>query len=406
MKMVPRALALVSLSVLLLGLSGPGCQPECDPDRVVWDNRDRQLAPDFDYDWICTPILKSDLRDSPPSEPDISGSWPPDVGPKDPDAVVKMAVLLQSCLPTYQVLTPRLNRTISQAYFEHLFDAVRQAMFSRSGCFKDKFNGCDAVRECYGIVEEHVSLPGKDSQPPKPLPTRGCVDGIRRQALTYRGAGADVAKFESTWVNCKGLGLECYDEYQLLSSWCTSARTLCEPEETVSSCKDDRVYRCFDDWAKNKISYYYEKPRCSDFGLSCEEENGYPLWTPNEEWSHCTGTGAACTVDPNADFVSNGAIFSYNSGIACESDTVLRACVSGGEQLVDCTQLGIGFKCINEGAPKCGLAAECTPDTPATCNGGFLIICDAGKIRKFDCKTLGFSYCDDENSACGPNNLY
>jgi hypothetical protein len=403
MKMVQRAFALVSFVVLLLGLSGPGCGTNCREDQIAINSNGRAVDSNYIGEYFCIPKRDSV---SPAPEPDISGTWPLDVGPKDPDAVVKMAILIQTCLPSIQVVYPLLNWRISEAYFDYLRDAERQAMYSRSGCFKDKFNGCDAVRECLGIVQEAITLPGADSEPPKPLPTDGCVDGIRRRSSTYRDPVEDTVSFGSTWVNCKGLGLECYDEYQLNRYWCTSARTPCEPEETVSSCLESRTYRCWDDRAKNHANYYYEKPQCWDFGLSCEEQNGYPWYKPNEEWSDCIGTGATCKQDTIGDWVGDDSLYSYTGGIVCESETVLRACVGLGEKQIDCLQLGKGFKCISEGQPHCGFAAECTKDTPVTCEGDSLVVCDAGRIRKVDCKTLGFTTCDEAHSACGPNSLY
>jgi len=401
-------LALVSLSALFLGLSGPGCQPRCRIDQIPL-TKDYEPVSRFDSDvTICMDVPPSSsgappVVDPPVVEPDVSGSWPADVGPKDPDAVVKMAILMQSCLPSIQVVSPRLNATIYSAYFEAQRDTQRQALLSRSGCFKDKSNGCDAVRECYGIVQEYITLPGKDSPPPKPLPTAGCVDGIRRDVVTHRDDATDTVTFSTDWVNCKGLGLECYTDFN--QSWCTAPKIPCQPEETVSSCIDDRIYRCHN-LLIDGVSYYFEKPRCSEFGLVCDEENNDPTWTPNFAWSDCIGTGAKCVQDPDNYWVTDDAMYDYGGGVACESETILRACVGIGEKQVDCLQLGKGFKCISEGRPHCGFAAECTRDTPVTCDGDSLVVCDAGRIRKVDCKTLGFTTCDEAHSACGPNILF
>ncbi|HZF51711.1 MAG TPA: hypothetical protein VE093_23815 [Polyangiaceae bacterium] len=71
------------------------------------------------------------------------------------------------------------------------------------------------------------------------------------------------------------------------------------------------------------------------------------------------------------------------------------------------TQVAKGFSCQSlNTASFCGLAAECEPGSAyyATCEGTTVVFCNAGRIEKIDCTTLGFTGCHTMygEGACSP----
>lgn len=394
MKTNSRAFALVSWSILMLGLSGQGCSPE-DPCAGKGP---------FDayVDWkgdvtFCTGVGTGSESPTPPSPPtpptpppppDVSKYQPPDPpGPKDPEAVIRTAIFAQSCgLAMYDQKGQTINHVPPLAYYVHDRDPASQSYLDRTGCFKDKANACDAVRECWGHAYRYRDLTLE------PYPggyTQACESGVMH--LIYGSTASNPNTLES-WKNCRARGLECYDDDGI---YCEAARTPCEPNRTDDPpcTTDDRPFGCEpigpDGW-------YFEKRVCSDFGLTCNQ-NSWP------RFPDCVGTGAACEL-PSKWWYYDWYTYDYRIGaIACESETTLRSCVGTAEQLIDCGSLGLGFKCIPGETPYCGLASECNADTPITCDGDSIVVCNAGKIQKVDCKSLGFETCDLDVLGCAPN---
>ena len=88
-------------------------------------------------------------------------------------------------------------------------------------------------------------------------------------------------------------------------------------------------------------------------------------------------------------------------GTACDGDDLV-ACVNGQTATISCAARGPGFTCQTVGqAFFCGLGAECAPATngapseshPPSCDGDVLVFCNAGRLERIDCTSLGFSGC-------------
>jgi hypothetical protein len=379
-----RVFALAVIFVLGMGLAGPGCvadQPCSDVENNLTyiDNRDRHL-PEYDADWICINIKHDDTP--PPTPPDVSGVSPPDPpGPRDPEAVVKAAIMLNSCLGIYGY-EPYINRSISTIYYDLPREITLREMYRRTACFKDKTNGCEALRECLGVVEWVGEPPAEE----------GCAAGVHRYV---RQPYSDPRIILNSWYNCERLGLHCYDDYIFDS--CSPPRTSCVPDDNAPGCLDGRPYGCrdfsyFEDAPTTTAYYYYERPLCSDYGLECPAEE-FPAFPD------CRATGPACE-DTIGD--ADLAVFTYRMGIACENETIMRACIGGGEKLVDCSTLALGFKCIPGDQPHCGFASECDRPDTVTCDGDSLVVCDGGRKLKVDCKSLGFTSCNSKLGVCSP----
>jgi hypothetical protein len=142
---------------------------------------------------------------------------------------------------------------------------------------------------------------------------------------------------------------------------------------------------------------------CAELGLACVADDAQNFG------ARCVGTGEACTnlSDPLFD------------GMACAGNTLV-ACVNGRQHDLDCATMGEGFSCqMNAGIPFCGLAAECLPahlqgaadrDVPQgglpepSCDGTAIVFCNAGRLERIDCTTLGFTGCDlDAGIGCIPS---
>lgn len=123
-------------------------------------------------------------------------------------------------------------------------------------------------------------------------------------------------------------------------------------------------------------------PACAALGLSCA--------VTFADTASCVGTGASCTPA----FVDDQQRTLDESGIRCEGSQIL-ACVGGREAWLDCSCLGDGFSCQTVGGSTfCGAASECDPRTyTKTCDGKQVVFCNAGKVTKIDCASMGYSAC-------------
>ncbi|MBK9267048.1 MAG: hypothetical protein IPM54_45635 [Polyangiaceae bacterium] len=240
---------------------------------------------------------------------------PPDPpGPKDSEGVLKAAIMLNSCFLNLHFNEPEINYSISSMYYEFPRRWIHAEMYRRTECFKTKSNGCEAVRECVGLAQTvGVKLPPTEPE---------CADDLLQLSHHYIGkdftvdTGIDI----TTWINCKGLDLHCFADFK--QDWCSPPRTPCEPDDNAPGCLDGRPYRCAD-FSKGEEPeyYYYQKLRCSDYGLECPVD-AYPAFPD------CRATGPACDHKTgDADLAQ----FSYQYGIACENETTVRACIGGGE---------------------------------------------------------------------------
>lgn len=384
-----RVFAWMSLCMLGTCLAGPGCSlPDCPEGTVaIVDNRDR-VYPERDQDWICLmgwPYNPSLPGEQPPPDveppPDVSEVSPPDpAGPKDPDAVVNAVIAHASCYESPYFRS--VNRMIDLIYSARSANELTAALADRTACFKDMANGCETYRTCMGITTS-ASVPA-DVGP--------CKDGI-----AYSELYLPIGLGRHLWTNCAALGYECEPgQYFPEHGNCVYPnKKACDINaEPWKACIDGDYYRCWSDETSPTKGSAYDYPRCSDYGFECTTEANY-------YFHYCKGTGPACSysVDP----MTGSLIFDYRQGLSCESETVLRTCVGGGEHVIDCTSLSPTFKCLNpEGdqPARCGFARECSLEDEPMCDDTTLVVCDAGRVRKIDCRSLGFTSCNAERRNC------
>ena len=188
-------------------------------------------------------------------------------------------------------------------------------------------------------------------------------------------------------VDCAKLGLSC-DAIAICSS---EPGTACDRATFTQKCTSDGTPEFCDDGA------VFHGPRCADLGLSCGA-GGF-----------CTGSGDACQDETS----TSGSGVSWD-GLACDGDT-LQACVGGRKATRDCSSAGPGLGCqAFDGIHFCGLASECLPGeqprgaqrgSAVRCEGSTVVFCNAGRIERVDCKTLGFDGCDEAAGVCVPGAL-
>ncbi len=285
---------------------------------------------------------------------------PPDPpGPKDPSDALKMAIFIGSCTSAGAI-----DAVLGDLYDRKEGDSYRQTAYDVTSCFADKTNGCGAVKECVGISFE-----------PAPVPcTFGCIENTD----IYRGC-PDIISY---LTDCSQLGYTCSP----IVNTCVKEPLApeCDKATFMASCADGAPLVC-------SSGREEPGPICADYGLVCSDHASYG--------KACVGGGPAC----NGVIVSQNTV-DFGDGIACDGAS-LRACVNGFEHTVDCSKLGEGFTCqTTPTASFCGLAAECDPGLPQTteCEGDSVVVCNAGRIEKVDCKTLGFTGCDTNFDVCVP----
>lgn len=358
--------------ILAFGLVGfvvlvhSGCgAAECPPgyDGPI-DNRDRKAVPYVDHDWICLAP-----RERLPV-PDVGGDKPADEpGPKNMEAVAKAAIFISTCLRETIYNPGNINEQIDRFYRTIASWSSDRAIADRINCFKNKTNGCDAVRECLGIL-----VTADD-----PRYAEGCYGGIAMKRFDT----ASMA-IRNIWSDCVGLGLECRD------GQCAIPTEPCETNDELPFCAADGAPRnCGYDTSQEAYARALV-PSCAQYGLEC---------VAGEARAICAGSGPSCTPTES----QFDALADYHAGIECADGTTLRACVNQRESLVDCAKLGEGFKCIGGTRPQCGADFQCDYegwDLSTTCDDNFVEVCNAGVRMKFDCTALGFETCYAPLGAC------
>ncbi|TKC99264.1 hypothetical protein E8A74_38230 [Polyangium fumosum] len=302
------------------------------------------------------------------------GYAPPDPpGPRDPDAVVKAAIFRESCYFLSVYPPPEVNRRIMEIYDIVQYDPLERALDERVSCFKDKSNGCKAVEECLGVAKR-MGHPCSDF---------ACVDGVATRCS--EGTGLDDL------LDCEWLGLECRGE----SPWCYSAGEPCD-STYAANCKDGVPYECRYERVTRGLD-------CPAYGLQCYASTEGPYDT----------AGCGIPFKGNCgDVVTEGAfrVLDWHSGLSCVDSATVMTCFNRSQLPRDCTAVGEGFTCqpakdlAQRQYAYCGLASECQPGDPrvATCEGDSLVVCNAGRIEKIDCKSLGFDSCNAEKGTCSP----
>jgi len=283
------------------------------------------------------------------------------VGGLDPDLALRAATFIGTCVP--DDLT---NRFLDRMYTERGGESLDQLIRSSLGCFATKTNACAAVTECLGVT---VSVIGACTQ--------GC-DGNAKVLC------ADQRELR---VDCTATGETCTD---------VAGKPLCAPGVAkacdyttyASSCQGGRPSWC------GRIESL--GPTCADLGLSCTAKSN----APSPAVHVCAGTGPACTSTSGY-----GPVTARHDGIACNGASTLRACINTFEAAVECGSVSKDFTCQTKGGTSfCGLASECAPGAASkpTCEGNSLVVCNAGKIAKVDCTSLGFPGCDAAHGMCSP----
>jgi hypothetical protein len=282
-------------------------------------------------------------------------------GTLDPAKAMRAAVFLGSCIPD-----DRSNRLLNVMYSERAGD-LGDARFTRGqvDCFAGKSNGCQAVADCVAIVVDNAG--------PCERHCDGSVYTACDDEMRFR---VDCGRY--TGFTCNG-------------NDCALPIEACDPTTFKPSCDGGVPTNCTS--ASKGIR---RGARCADFGLVC---GSLPSGTMG-----CLGSEGACTA---TTFSTSAVRF---EGLGC-GGTSLQACVNGGKTTLDCSTVGTGFSCQTvPGSTKssffCGLAAECDPTNTSsrpTCDGSSLVVCNAGKIEKVDCKSLGFTGCNATAGVCSPS---
>jgi hypothetical protein len=280
----------------------------------------------------------------------VDATAAPTVGPLEPDNAARAAAVIGSC-----VGDDRSNRMLHAMYNIRSADGFEEALYRQHvDCLASRNNGCQAVADCVGIRD--VPLPD--------VCQNGCEGNV---AVLCAGA------FQRR-VDCGQYGMECHSGD---APFCTPPGAVaCDEASFTETCENERPRICNNDWTALG-------PRCGEFGLTCGAAGS------------CTGMGGACTSTFSG---YHGPGIEY-TGVSC-SGANLNACVGDGLTKLPCDSVGRGFTCFERpdaGFNKayCGLASQCGPgyDTAPSCDGDSLVICNAGRIDKVDCKSLGFSGC-------------
>ncbi len=369
------------LSTALLGFAiftHAGCTPTCEPGfEGPYDNREGQLSEQGPHDWIC--VDRSAVVHQP--YPDLGGDKPLDApGPKDMDAVAKAAVFVESCLGDEIDWPQNVNRRIDTIYSTVSAWAIEQGISDRVHCFKDKANGCDAVRECLGMATVVAKIGG----------TFPCTDeGVGHGAFSDDGAASESSIWYDVWYNCPGLGLECNDNYN--RHICELPREICFTYFLPHCTENNEPRYCGEIPHAGQSKFSESHPSCSKAGLTCKADN---------KTAYCAGSGPTCEWK-----AIPGISADFGQGIACTDSNTLRVCVNGFEQIVDCSAVAKGFHCIDGTRPHCGADFQCNYDRSnplPTCNGTVLEVCNGGVRTQIDCTSLGFETCDPVRGLCGP----
>jgi hypothetical protein len=276
----------------------------------------------------------------------------PIAGPLDPSAAARAALLLASCLAPGGG-GQGVDALLADLYGRRSGDAAQDVERNAVPCLAGKTNGCQGVTECTGVTVDTVDAC-----------TPGCAGTVATACDGSQRTRTDCARAGARCVFAEGL-----------ATCTTQASPACTEASFVPSCDNGRPVYC-------SGGTRHEGPLCADFDADC----GTP---PEDNEYACYGRGAEC-----ASTVAVGQI--QYVGISCDSSTTLEACLNAGTTSVDCTKLGVGFKCETDGVQAffCGMAGECVPTSArSSCDGSKVVLCNAGHVESIDCSPLGFKSC-------------
>lgn len=303
-------------------------------------------------------------------------------GPKDPDLVARAAVFTVSCIrPLFDIFGPyvSIRNRLDWSYSWYPTEPHERALSNRIYCFKDKSNGCDAVKYCFGY----------ETHPSKVNGYTGCENGV-------------VSYVDSGWYSgydCTRVGLSC-PTFDKTPTSCVDGTwgDQCENRGTASCDNNQPVY-CDLNWLLQK-----DMP-CDEYGLSCAKDDRYLDWGYPQFPAYCVSNGPSCTQKVGPSWGTY-----FGDVIDCVDSTHARICMNGHETVIDCGTRGKGFTCRksakNPSHAYCGIGDECVPNLLGSldthCEGSSVVFCNGGRAEKVDCKALGFKDCDPATALCIP----
>jgi hypothetical protein len=299
----------------------------------------------------------------------ITPAATPSPASRDPDVLARAAAVYGSC----GIQDDGIERNLGFMWNEDLepdlfyFRTARQA-----ACLANARCGCRALEACLGY---DLKLGDGGSCEP-------CTGSVAK----FCGEG----QFWGT-LDCAKVGLTC------------NPRAVCAPLGAIAcdtttfapTCDTNgRPQVCI---RKGAGGVVFAGPECAKLGLTCAA-------------GRCVGTGATCPFIPRPQPDGVTAL----PGLGCIGAD-LDACMAGQHATVRCADRGPGFSCQSFGGQYfCGLASECAPPAEGPsltapigqCEGSRVVICNAGRIDKIDCTTLGFTGCEfnleEGKSGCVP----
>jgi hypothetical protein len=326
--------------------SGSGAAPEGGaPDGSSSDLAPSDLAPTVDGP--VSPNACGALRAAAPTLP----------GSRDPKVLARAAVVVGSC-----IADDGIDRNLDYMWASSVNHGRywnRTAM--QADCLAAAHCGCGAVEYCLGWEQRQGS--GASA----PICTGSNFTWCDEPA---------PGRFVCLSVDCAAVGLTC-DENAI----CVEApvRACVVANAGQMSCNGvGRVNLCSTGLADGAT--LVGAADCPAAGLACID-------------GQCVGSGAACTANV---FSSEGDL--RLAGLSC-SGAMMDACVGGKHATIDCSKVAPGFTCQTfSGQSFCGLGSECLPGnlgpTAAKCEGNMVVFCNAGRVERVDCTSLGFTGCE------------
>lgn len=276
---------------------------------------------------------------------------------RDPDLLARAATVYGSC----GIQDDGIERNLAFMWNEDLeTDLFYYRTARQAACLANARCGCRALEAC---LEFDLKLGD----------ARGCQP-CAGSVATF----CEDAKYWGT-VDCAKVGLTC------------DARAICGPAGAMACDTPTFVPSCD---TKGRPQVCVRKAvggevltglECAKLGLTCAA-------------GRCVGTGATCPFSP---FPQPDGVTTLE-GLGCIGAD-LDACIAGQHATVRCADRGPGFACQTFGGRYfCGLASECAPPMERSslialvgqCEGNSVVICNAGRIDKIDCTTLGFTGCE------------
>ena len=221
------------------------------------------------------------------------------------------------------------------------------------------------------------------------------------RSCALHGASAEACKGRGRqgvvdFCDVEGRAMTCWHDEVLAVRDCTRGGEQCIVVDGQATCtlgpcavggKDGDKPRCS---ASSTHLLHCEKGKlasldCAAFGLKCS--------TAGDGTAGCATSGPACSAEARR----------------CDGNVAV-GCFNGHEVRVDCDVAGLvclpSPGAISVGACSAPHASSgaCDPGQKATCDGGSIRYCHAGRSRSYSCKALGFQKCDARKNGvrCGP----